>query len=575
MEKNRHTHQNSNINYHPIVQKILRNRDFSEEEMAEFFSWNLQSLPDLSQLKDLDKGARRIVEAILQDHVIGIYGDYDVDGTTSCALFYHFFKMLGKEVLLFQPSRFVDGYGLHKSSIDVAKEKNVDVLITVDCGITNTEAAQYALDQGLDLIITDHHKDGAPEMPKALAVINPNRRDEEESPLKYLAGVGVAFAVCVEVRKILLSLDHDCPSLYSLLQFVSIGTICDLAKLDFVNLKLVRHGLKQIPETKYPGVRAFFGPQERSYNHIPSEKISFNVGPLINSKGRIDHPESALNLLTTFDDTVASKFYRELELSNSERKRIQREVFEQAKANILKTHSPEQEMFINVVYHPTFHEGVVGIVASKLVETFSVPAIVFTDSEDEGIIKGSARTAGTVSIFNLLNEASDLFIKFGGHHSAAGLSLKKENLIPLRRSLEESIKKFPKEERINQDHYDLEIPFEDITPRLAKELESMEPFGQGNAKPVFLTRDFKLDSFILLKDVHVKWTFGSVKKRGLKLTGISFNYMHKWEAISPEDILQFQEDKRLKMQFTININRFNGKEFLQLMVNKIDLEERI
>ncbi|MAF78779.1 MAG: single-stranded-DNA-specific exonuclease RecJ, partial [Halobacteriovoraceae bacterium] len=477
----------------------------SQDEIVEFLSWDLKNLPELTEMMGMDEAAERILKAIENHEHIGIYGDYDVDGTTSCALFWHFFDMIGFKVSLIQPSRFIEGYGLHASSIDKAVDDGINLLITVDCGITNNEAADYAKEKGLDLIITDHHKDARDEMPNALAVVNPNRRDEpEDSPLRPLAGVGVAFAVCWEVRKRLENKGQSIPSLYPLLQFVAVGTICDLAKLTPMNLKLVRHGLKQIPQTQYAGIRAFFSPEERKQKMIPSEKLSFNVGPLINSKGRLDHPEKALNLLISSDSTEAYENYSHLEVSNKERKFIQAEVFQSAKEQYLKTFDGSDPL-VAIVYQEDWHEGVIGIVASKLVESFKVPAIVFTNAEQEGIIKASARSAGDLNIFNLLQECSDLFAKFGGHKAAAGLSMPKENLPLFREKMEGLLREIPLIERTKGEHYDLEIAPQEINPKLVKELDLLEPFGMGNEKPIFKMKGIKLTNYDLLKDVHVRW----------------------------------------------------------------------
>ena len=277
----------TNNKLHHVLEKVLYKRGVTPHTLDEYFSWNLRELPDLCSMLDTDKTAKRIIQAINKKEKIGIYGDYDVDGTTSCALFYQYFQMIGVDVELFQPSRFVEGYGVHPSSVDNAIAKGVDLLITVDCGITNCETADYALEKGMDLIITDHHKDIREEMPKAYAIVNPNRRDEPaDSPLTALAGVGVAFAVCLQVKKI-LDKEKETPSIYPLLQYVAIGTICDMAKLNPMNMKLTRHGLKQIIATEYAGVACFFNDEDRTAPFIGSEKISFYVGPLINSKGRL------------------------------------------------------------------------------------------------------------------------------------------------------------------------------------------------------------------------------------------------------------------------------------------------
>lgn len=561
---------------HPVIQRLFQKRDWEQEDVDEFLSWDLKALPPLTKMQGMEECCQRILKALDNDETIGIYGDYDVDGTTSCALFYHFFKLINVEVKLIQPSRFIEGYGLHASSIDNALSQGINLLITVDCGITNNEAADYSKERGLDLIITDHHTDGRDEMPNALAIVNPNRRDEpQDSPLRPLAGVGVAFAICWEIKNKLEANNKDCPSLYPLLQFVAIGTICDLAKLTPMNLKLVRHGLKQIPKTQYPGIRAFFSPEERKMSFIPSEKLSFNVGPLINSKGRLDHPEKALNLLIANNSDEAYEFYSHLEVSNKERKFIQAEVFKSAKEAFAKSFNGEDPL-IAIVYQEDWHEGVIGIVASKLVESYKVPAIVFTDAEEEGIIKASARAAGELNIFECLQECNELFSKFGGHRAAAGLSMPKENLGAFKEKMNQILKTIPAIQRTAQDYYDLEIAPEEITPKLAKELELLEPFGMGNQKPKFKMKGIKLSNYNLLKDVHVRWTFTSVSgdNSAPPLKGISFNYVGGFEKVHPQEIFTKQDQLNgLTIYFTLGINRFNGNEYIQLMVEKVALED--
>lgn len=562
---------------HPVIIQILKKRGFDDEAIQSFFSWDLKTLPDLTSLLDVEKVAERILQAMENGEKIGIWGDYDVDGTTSCALFHHFFKMLNYPVELLQPSRFTEGYGIHPPSIDKALSKGIELLITVDCGISNNEACEYAKIKGLDLIITDHHKDAREEMPKAFAIVNPNRRDEDPaSELTALAGVGVAFAVCLGVKNKLHALGRGCPSIYPLLQFVAIGTICDLAKLNDTNKKLVRHGLKQIQNTEYPGIKTFFPPEERKLGFIPSEKLSFHVGPLINSKGRLEHPEKALELLISEDIDQAALCYNQLEICNKERKFIQSEVFEEARNMIqeeIEKMAPHDEHRISVIYQPHWHEGVIGIVASKLVESFKVPAIVFTNTEDEGVIKASARSAGDLSIFDLLQENAALFNKFGGHKAAAGLSMPLENFENLKENLNSSLKDVPSIERTVQDYYDLEITIEDINPQLVKQLELMEPFGMGNSKPIFKMKGVKLESYDLLKDVHVRWNISSYKNPSKRVRGISFNYIGKWGAPHPEELFrnQVELENELCLYFTLGINRFNGNEYIQLMVDKATL----
>lgn len=566
--------QTHSINLHPVVQRLFKKRGMDFHEIEEFLSWDLKELPNFATLIDIDVAAKEIIKAIDAKEKIAIYGDYDVDGTTSCALFYQFFQKLNIKVDLIQPSRFIEGYGLHNCSIDRAIEEGVELMITVDCGISNVEAAAYAKEKGLKLIITDHHKDGRETMPEAVAVVNPSRRDEPvDSPIKPLAGVGVAFAICVEVRKNLLARGEDIPSIYDLLQYVAIGTICDLAPLSPMNLKLVRHGMRLIKNTQFEGLKAFFDPTDRSKDIIPSEKLSFNVGPLINSKGRLDHPEIALKLLISNDYNEAREYYHQLVNCNNERKFIQKEVFEEAKEQVIDDIKRGGDIDIAIVYAPHFHEGVIGIVASKLVETFKVPAIVFSDAEDEGVIKASARSAGDLDIYKLLDAHRDLFLKFGGHKAAAGLSMVKENLEPFKKSMNNMLKQIPLIQRTVQDFYDLEITPDEIDPNLLKGLDALEPFGMGNAKPIFKLKGAKLKSYDLLKDVHVRWNFTSITNQKINLKGISFNYLNKWGALTPDEIYEGQADSSVELEvyFTLALNYFNGNKYIQLMVERVVL----
>jgi single-stranded-DNA-specific exonuclease len=553
---------------HPVLIRLFQKRGISPQTVQEMLSWNLKEIPDLTQMIDLAKASERIIRAMSENEKVGIYGDYDVDGTTSCALLWHFFNMLNVEVDICQPSRFIEGYGVHNSSIDLAVEKNIKVLITVDCGISATATADYAKDK-LDLIITDHHRDAAPHIPHAFAVVNPCRRDEpEESPLRALAGVGVAFALALQIKNDLAKMGRETPSLYPLLQFVAIGTISDLARMTSLNLRLTRHGLKQITKTQYPGIRAFFSPEELNVDCISSEKIGFHVGPHINSKGRLDHPERAFRQLIAKDFTEAREHYAHLELANRDRRTIQAEVVAEAKQAVIDTLNGD-ELLINILYQPHWHEGVIGIVASKMVDTFEVPAIIFTNAEEEGVIKASCRTAGELNIFDLLEQCQELFIKFGGHKAAAGLSMKKENYPAFKEKMNSLLKVIPLSLRTKSASFDVEVGIEELNASLVKDLEKLEPFGPGHARPIFRMKNAHISSYRIMKDAHVKWTFSGTGAYKSTIQGVSFNYLGKWNEATPEELFQMQAKSGLTIQFTLGINRFNGNETIQLMVEKL------
>jgi len=562
------TSQESTTQLHPVIARLFKKRGFTPDQVAEMLSWNLKEIPDLTQMKDLAKSSQRILKALSENEKIGIYGDYDVDGTTSCALLWHFFKSINVEVELFQPSRFIEGYGVHESSIDQALKKNIAVLITVDCGITATATAEYAKGK-LDLIITDHHRDAAAHIPEAYAVVNPCRRDEpEDSPLRCLAGVGVAFALCLQIKNDLAKQGQETPSLYPLLQFVAIGTISDLARMNPLNLRLSRHGLKQITNTQYPGIRAFFSPEELLAQSITSEKIGFHVGPHINSKGRLDHPERALRQLIAQNFNEAREHFSHLELANRDRRTIQAEVFSEAKQDVIDSIKSE-ELKINILYQPHWHEGVIGIVASKLVETFEVPAIVFTNAEEAGVIKASCRSAGELNIFELLEQCKDLFIKFGGHKAAAGLSMKQENFSAFKIKMNQLLSLIPLNLRTKTSSFDIEIGLEEIDAKLVKDLQILEPFGPGHERPVFRMKNAQIASYRIMKDAHVRWSFNTPQNPKSTIQGVSFNYLGKWNEATPEELYALQNKNGLTVQFTLGINRFNGNESIQLMVDRL------
>jgi len=556
---------------HPIVIDILKKRNI--EDLDDFFSWDLKTLPNLEGLLDLELAAIRIIKAIEKGEEIGVYGDYDVDGTTSCALLFHFFKSINKEIHLFQPSRFVEGYGIHPSSIDDALEKNITLLISVDCGISNLETAEYTQDKDIDLIITDHHKDAKEYIPKAYAVINPNRRDENQDQLKTLAGVGVAFCLALKIKNLLESKGKVVPSIYPLLEFVSIGTICDLANLNSVNRKLVRHGLKQLPKTKHPGLRLFLSQDDTQKQVLESEKCSFHIGPHINSRGRLEHPRDALNLLTNNNPYECDTYFKNIVYSNTQRKKIQNTVFNEAFSQVKKSWN-EPTPVINIVYGPDWHEGVIGIVASKLVETFKVPCIVFTDSADKGIIKASARTAGELDLFKTLDSCSDLFLKFGGHKAAAGLSMKKENLPLLKEKVTELISKIPAILRTKTHCFDIEVGMHQLDIELSRSISKMEPFGLGNPYPILRIKDAYISDYKVLKDKHLKWTFQARETRSnynKSLYGLSFFYLEQWNKTSPEELMAKQKSQELIIDAKLSVNHFNGRRSLQLLVENLEL----
>ncbi|MBP5296368.1 MAG: hypothetical protein J6Y94_03445, partial [Bacteriovoracaceae bacterium] len=455
---------------------------------------------------------------------------------------------------------------LHPSSVEELAQAKVKVIITVDCGITSLAAAQKARELGIDLIITDHHQ-SLPEVPEAYAVVDPNMPCvAATSPLRALAGVGVAFCLGVQIKRDLEKQGPKLPSLYRLLPYVTLGTICDLAPMNPLNLKLLRHGWRALGQGEMPWTKCLFSAEERQLQNVPGPKFSFNLGPMINSSGRMGRADQALQLLTTADPAQATEAYYALEISNRERKALQDQVVQEATAQI-EAATTQHEMLWAIAYAPHWHEGVIGIVASKLVETFLVPAIVFTDSNEAGLIKGSARAAGEIDLMALFKQGADLFTKYGGHAKAAGITMPRENLPHLQALLDKLLLPLPAILRTKNLTIDAEIDPADISPLLATQIEQLEPFGNGHPRPIFRAK-VTLQSFYILQGKHVRWQFA--RPGHPPLHGMSFNFIGRWGQMPPSEIYQRQQQgDQLMIDFTIGLNRWNGREQVQLMIERI------
>jgi single-stranded-DNA-specific exonuclease len=541
-----------------LVKFLKEKRNFKEEEIELFLSSDLSKLPSFN-IKDLNKAAKIIKAAIDENKKIAIYGDYDVDGTTSSSLLYTYLFRKTENVEVFQPDRFKHGYGLNKDLLTEIKNKGFDLIVTVDLGITNCEEVDFVRNElNLDIVITDHHHDIREELPKANAVVNPNRRDETNEDLKTLAGVGVAYALTTELSK---EFNEEVDT--SLLQFVAIGTIADLVPINYVNAILVRNGLAQIEDsTQYPGIQVFFNEQDFNKDVIPSEKIAFFIGPIINSAGRLFHARRATELLTATTLETATELLLKLKADNSARKQVQSDIMNEAKKQARKNVANGD--LINILYSKDWHEGVVGIVASQIVEEFKLPTIVLTNSEEDGIIKGSVRAAGNLNMLALLEENHTLFIKYGGHKAAAGVSLEKNNLKVLKEKLNHSLSNINKEERTAKIVADMDIDLKDITYKTVKDFESLEPFSTRNEKPIFALKNAKLVNYDVINGKHVVWHFGFSNSRKT-VKGITFNYLEKDGHIALEKL------SNVNAFIELGLNSFRGRQTVQLNVKEIEM----
>jgi single-stranded-DNA-specific exonuclease len=547
--------------------EILKNKPFSFVEkfniikdhvsvsipdVEAYVSNDLKTLPNFSDLIDIDKATDRIIQAINSNQKIGVYGDYDVDGATSVATMFHFFNLVGfKNVVTYQPNRFVEGYGLHKSSIEQALKDGVELLITVDCGIMNHEASKYAKEMKLDLIITDHHKDNAElELPCALAVVNPNRSDQKESELKNLSGAGVAFAICHELRKKL----NVTESIYPLLQFVAMSTIADMVKLCPMNAKFIRHGLSQFRQSKFVGIQELTRLTEAP---IDEDFIGFTVGPMINAKGRLESPQDALRILISDNEIEVIGLIEKLKTTNEERKKVQ-----QANSIIVRNKIKKDKIDqhnVMVVFNKNLHQGVVGLLASDVMKRHQKPAIVLTkDSQKEGVVKGSARSLGSFDIFGFLSKLDFEFLSFGGHKKAGGLSFKEEKL----QEFIDKVNTASAPLTITLDENDF-IPIEArmLDLELVGAIRAFAPYGMGNPRPS-LSIEGNLSNTMVMKDKHLKIWFD-----GIRTPIILFNYFEN----GPRDI----PNGYYRVLANASVNYWRGEASLNLIGSDLTLLEEM
>lgn len=469
---------------------LLSQRKLEDTNSARaFLQPNLAQLHDPFLMDDMEKAALRVVQAIQNREKVMVYGDYDVDGTTSVALMMRFLKEVGLEPEFYIPDRYTEGYGLSQQGIDYAISEAFTLVIALDCGIRSVELASYTQQNGVDLIICDHHNPG-PEIPKAFAVLDP-KKPQCSYPYKELSGCGVGFkliqAVCV-----LLHLPDS--TWLHLLDLLAVSIACDIVDINGENRVLAWHGLQNINEgIRSPGLSTLLPILDKETpldpvtgKPIPTCTISdlvFMAGPRINAAGRIHNAKAAVHLLLSDNPLQAAAFGKELEAYNSERKKLDEEITREALEQIQhQTHKKSQ-----LAYAPHWKKGVVGIVASRLIEHSYKPTIVL--ALDAGMVTGSARSVEGFDLYDALCSCEDLLEKFGGHKHAAGMSLKPENLEAFTQAFEEAVAQriLPEQTELTWS-YDMELRFDDIHPNSVKMLQKLAPYGPGNMQPLFLSR---------------------------------------------------------------------------------------
>jgi single-stranded-DNA-specific exonuclease len=485
-----------------IVSQVLLNRGiYTVEEAGEFLRADTAQLLDPYSFFEMPKTVRLIKKAAQNKERVMLFGDYDVDGLTSLALFKGVLSGLGIETIHQLPHRTKEGYGLSKNILRIALENKVQLLITADCGISDYKQVKELRQHGIEVIITDHHEPANRELPPASSIINPKI---EESGYRYkdLAGVGVAYKVCQAISK---------ENLFEELDLVSLGTIADVVPLLGENRVIAKEGLLRLSRTKRPGLRVLMENNRIKDKKITSTFVNFILGPRLNASGRMDTAETSLSLLLAQEDAEAQRLAGIVEGHNRQRQKVENKIMEEAQ-DLIDREINFKEHKIIVIAKEDWHQGVLGIIASKLADRFYRPAIVI--SLTDRLCKGSGRSIRNFHLFDALRDCKDLLESFGGHSHAAGLVLTRENIDDFRKNINHlASQRLRLEDLLPSIDIDMELGLADLDQRLIEQLENLEPFGTGNPEPMFYTRKLKLKGqpSVLGKDTLKFWvTDGSL-----------------------------------------------------------------
>jgi single-stranded-DNA-specific exonuclease len=523
-----------------------------------FFRPESESLHDPFLMKDMDLAAARLSSAIRNREKVVIYGDYDVDGTTATSILYIFLKEFGLDVSWYIPHRFKEGYGINPDGIRYAMEQNASLIVSVDCGITAIEEARYAKEQGIDLIICDHHTVGD-VLPDAVAVLDPKRPDCSY-PFDGLSGAGVGFKlVQATVQK--LGLDRKMP--YQFLDLVAISIASDIVPIVDENRILMRLGLSLINTSPRVGIKALLEKIKIQPGSVSTSSIVFSVGPRINAAGRMGDATSAVELMIADDPIKASRYASELETINVRRRDTDSQTMDQA-MEMVEAGGNLDELSTMVLHHPEWHLGVIGIVASRLVDTFYRPTIML--STVEGKIKGSARSIRGFNIYDALKQCEDLLEQFGGHEFAAGLTMSEENLGEFTKRINEiACLRLADNDFIPELHIDTDLNLEKLDMKFWKLLSQFEPFGPGNMRPIFVSKGVNVEGVPgIVGNGHLKMKVR--QGSSAVIDAIGFN-MHDFMPL-----IRNSSGRRMDMAYVLEENFWNGKRSIQMRVKDIHFE---
>lgn len=538
-------------NLNKVIGKIIVNRHVvNDEDVRIFITPTRDDFHNPFLFKGMDIAVDRIIKAINNKEKILIYGDYDVDGITSTTVLKKYLMDMGIPVDTYIPNRLHEGYGLNKNAIDTIKERNIDLIITVDCGISAIEEVDYAVRLGMDIIVTDHHEVGE-KLPNALAVIDAKRKDNTY-PFRALAGVGVVFKL---IQALSIKLEIKPEEYLKYLDLVCVGTISDIVPLEGENRTIAKLGLMLIKVTRNLGLRELI--KSSGYKEIDSNTISFGVAPRINACGRMGHEEEALKLFLAEDLESATKITKELNEYNTLRQSTEKAIYEEAVQQIEKNHLDANNSI--VLGGKGWHHGVIGIVSSKVTDKYYKPSILL--SFEDNIAKGSGRSVPGFDLYEGLAKCEDLLEKYGGHSMAVGLTLKKENLENFKERFEQIAKEKNIKELVPIIYIDDELKLKDINMDLVKSISILEPFGEANKVPLFLIRNLKIDSIRALSEGrHLKLT---LRDENFVINAIGFELGYLAE--------EYRIGDRIDVVGTLEINSFNG--FSSIQINMKDIRK--
>ena len=542
------------LKIHPLICAILASRGVeSYDEAKTFFRPDINSMHDPILMKDMGKAVDRIIMAIERKEKILVYGDYDVDGTTAVAIMYDFLSKIytPAQIEYYIPNRYREGYGLSKQGIAYAEENNFDLLITLDCGIKSIDLVREAKEKNIDTIICDHHLPGA-EIPDAVAILNAKQVDCPY-PYKELCGCGVGFKL---IHALAIKLNIDAKEYMPYLELVATAIAADIVPITGENRLLASYGITQVNSNPSVGIQALIE-MSGIKKKITISSLSFMIGPRINAAGRMDDAKKAVALFIEKDPDKAKEIALLLQSDNTSRREADSQITEEA-IDMILSYQDGQDKKSTVLCKEEWHKGVIGIVASRLLEKYYRPTIVLTKSGD--VLAGSARSIPGFNIHDALEQCSDLLIGFGGHYFAAGMTLFPENLHAFQNRFEEIADATLSEDQLVAEILvDAVIDLKDITPSFYNILRQMEPFGPENPHPIFCVRNVRNTGTRIVKADHVRF---EVEQSGHSITGIGFGLAEKFQRISSTEFMD--------IIFSVEENHFRDSITLQMKVVDFD-----